>query len=386
MAQLKVPKDYAFRAGLELVAKVNKFECAFAEDASVSAPVLVIPSQPEAFGFSAVASAMARQSKDKAWPKNFLGDGNAALAAQIEQFVSMAEGFFTGVATETKTVVGQIQNAIKVHSYLVNETFTLADLLLYVALHQAVLKFSAKESKDFGDVVRWMIHIQNVSESPLEPIKVPQENPWVNHGRPEKAEKGPAQGGQGNKQARQPKQAKPKAAPQPQQPKGDSFDLCDIRVAQIVEVWPHPNADLLYCEKIDIGGGVIKSVVTGVRKFVPIEQMQNRRVVVFTNIKPGKIKGEVSEAMVLAGSNADHTKVELLEPPADAPVGTRVLCGDLVHTENPPVDKNGKAWKAVAEPGNLTINADHVACYKGVPLRVAQGNITVPTLANCEYH
>ncbi len=43
--------------------------------------------------------------------------------------------------------------------------------------------------------------------------------------------------------------------------------------------------------------------------------MVNRMVLVFANLKPGKLRGVLSEGMVLAASNAEHTKVELLEPP-----------------------------------------------------------------------
>jgi hypothetical protein len=151
-----------------------------------------------------------------------------------------------------------------------------------------------------------------------------------------------------------------------------------------VRVWPHPKADTLYCEEIDVGGGQIKRVVTGVRNFIPIEQMENRRCVVFVNIRPGKIRDEPSDAMVFAASDAGHTKVELLVPPPDAPVGTRVTCGEFVVGGTPPVDKTGRAWKAVAD--FLTVNADSVACYKGVPLAVPEGPITVETLANCSFH
>jgi hypothetical protein len=61
-----------------------------------------------------------------------------------------------------------------------------------------------------------------------------------------------------------------------------------------------------------------------------------------------------------------------------------VTCGRFSAHGNPPVDKNGKAWKAVAQ--FLTVNAEKVACYKGVPFAVAEGPITVETLADCSVH
>jgi aminoacyl tRNA synthase complex-interacting multifunctional protein 1 len=37
----------------------------------------------------------------------------------------------------------------------------------------------------------------------------------------------------------------------------------DIRVGKIVEVWKHPDSTKLYCEKIDIGNGVIRQIASG---------------------------------------------------------------------------------------------------------------------------
>ena len=56
-------------------------------------------------------------------------------------------------------------------------------------------------------------------------------------------------------------------------------------------------------------------VVSGLVKFIPIEQMANRRVVVVANMKPTKLKGVESQAMVLCGKAADGSAMELVEPP-----------------------------------------------------------------------
>ena len=50
-----------------------------------------------------------------------------------------------------------------------------------------------------------------------------------------------------------------------------------------------------------------------------ITALQNRRAVLLCNLKPAKMKGIESQAMVLAASDADHTKVELLMPPEGVP-------------------------------------------------------------------
>jgi tRNA-binding EMAP/Myf-like protein len=37
----------------------------------------------------------------------------------------------------------------------------------------------------------------------------------------------------------------------------------DIRVGKITKVWKHPDSDKLWCEEIDIGGGEIRQIASG---------------------------------------------------------------------------------------------------------------------------
>ena len=43
---------------------------------------------------------------------------------------------------------------------------------------------------------------------------------------------------------------------------------------------------------------VLVQVVSGLVKFVPVEKMENRRVVVVCNLKPAKMRGVLSSGMV----------------------------------------------------------------------------------------
>lgn len=58
---------------------------------------------------------------------------------------------------------------------------------------------------------------------------------------------------------------------------------------------------------------------------MPIEEMQDRMVVLLCNLKPAKMRGVTSEAMVMCASTPE--KVEILIPPAG------VMPGDLVDFE-----------------------------------------------------
>ncbi|XP_017001832.3 aminoacyl tRNA synthase complex-interacting multifunctional protein 1 [Drosophila takahashii] len=153
----------------------------------------------------------------------------------------------------------------------------------------------------------------------------------------------------------------------------------DLRVGRIVEVGRHPDADSLYLEKIDCGEAAPRTVVSGLVKFVPLEEMQNRLVVVMCNLKPAKMRGVTSEAMVMCASTPE--KVEVLSPPAGA------VPGDLVHCEGYPrqpdaqLNPKKKIFEACAP--DLMTNADLVACYKGAALHVpGKGNVVAQTLKN----
>ena len=71
----------------------------------------------------------------------------------------------------------------------------------------------------------------------------------------------------------------------------------DIRVGKLLEVWPHPESDKLYVEKIDLGEGTPRQILSGLRQNIPIENM-NGLVIVLANLKPRKLAGMESNGMV----------------------------------------------------------------------------------------
>ncbi|KAK9942904.1 hypothetical protein M0R45_008547 [Rubus argutus] len=90
-----------------------------------------------------------------------------------------------------------------------------------------------------------------------------------------------------------------------------SISRLDIRVGLITKAQKHPDADSLYVEEIDVGEGQPRTVVSGLVKYIPLEEMQNRKVCVLCNLKPASMRGIKSQAMVLAASNSDHTAVSI---------------------------------------------------------------------------
>jgi len=99
-------------------------------------------------------------------------------------------------------------------------------------------------------------------------------------------------------------------------------DRLDLRVAQIVDVQEHPNADNLYVLNVDLGGET-RQIVAGIRKNYSKDQLRGRKIVVLVNLEPAKLRGIESRGMLLAGE--DKADVGLVLPPDQSPVGSQVL-------------------------------------------------------------
>ena len=82
------------------------------------------------------------------------------------------------------------------------------------------------------------------------------------------------------------------------------------------------KSDKLLVSQIDLGEGRLRSIVSGVAEFYTPEQMVGKRVVVVANLKPVKLRGELSEGMVLASD--DGTTITVVEAPQAAAPGTVV--------------------------------------------------------------
>ncbi|XP_078388077.1 aminoacyl tRNA synthase complex-interacting multifunctional protein 1a isoform X1 [Cetorhinus maximus] len=153
----------------------------------------------------------------------------------------------------------------------------------------------------------------------------------------------------------------------------------DLRIGRIITVKKHPDADSLYVEEIDVGEEIPRTVVSGLVKHVPIEEMQNRLAVILCNLKPAKMRGVVSQAMVMCASSPE--KVEILDPPSDAVPGDRVTFEVYPGEPDKELNPKKKIWDQI-QP-DLSTNAEYVATYKGTPFEVkGKGVCKAQTMAN----
>jgi aminoacyl tRNA synthase complex-interacting multifunctional protein 1 len=121
----------------------------------------------------------------------------------------------------------------------------------------------------------------------------------------------------------------------------------DLRVGYIKSVSKHPQADSLYVEEIDVGEEKPRQVVSGLVKFIPEDQLMNRHVVLVCNLKPAKMRGVESQAMVLCASNADKSVVELVIPPAGSKPGDVLWFDGHQGTVDAQLKPKEKVWETV---------------------------------------
>ncbi len=170
------------------------------------------------------------------------------------------------------------------------------------------------------------------------------------------------------------KEKAPKPAKQPPKETLLSPHLIDLRVGHILRAIPHPNADSLYVSTIACGdpagtdntsthddGHIVRTVCSGLNGLIPLEQMQNRKIIAVCNLKPVTMRGIKSAAMVLAASprlkegEADDHKgpVELVDPPQGAQTGERVCFEGWEGEPEGVLNPKKKVWESL-QPGFTT--------------------------------
>lgn len=83
----------------------------------------------------------------------------------------------------------------------------------------------------------------------------------------------------------------------------DVFAKLDLRVATIRSAELHPNADKLLKLRLDDGTPEGRQVCAGIRQWYDPAALVGRQVVIVANLEPRKIRGEISQGMVLAASD-----------------------------------------------------------------------------------
>ncbi len=101
----------------------------------------------------------------------------------------------------------------------------------------------------------------------------------------------------------------------------DDFAKVEIKVGKVLESKFVEGADKLLVSKIKVGDE-IRQIVSGIAKFYPPEEFVGKNVAVVTNLKPVKLRGVLSEGMILAAS--DKKNLSLLTLDKEIADGTNI--------------------------------------------------------------
>lgn len=102
----------------------------------------------------------------------------------------------------------------------------------------------------------------------------------------------------------------------------DSFRALDIATGTILKAEKHPDADKLLRLEIDFGEEKSRQIISGIAEFFKPEDLPGRRVCAILNLPPRKIRGLISQGMVLTAETKG--KVELICAPDSMPNGSRI--------------------------------------------------------------
>lgn len=166
-----------------------------------------------------------------------------------------------------------------------------------------------------------------------------------------------------------------------------------LRAGTILEARQHPEADSLIVCKVDVGDvdetgtPSPRTVVAGLAQ-LDFDALTNRKVVVLANLKPAKMRGIESHAMLLAASD-DKDTVELVDVPDSVPNGELLSFeGKELGEPDAMLKSKGalKVWDRVK--AKLRVNGSGEAMYTEEDSTVrlinsSAGPVTVSSLTDC---
>ncbi len=150
-------------------------------------------------------------------------------------------------------------------------------------------------------------------------------------------------------------------------PKEDPFSKVDLRVAKILDVKDHPQADKLYMLHLDLGKMGKRVIVAGMKPYYKVDEIKGKKIVVVSNLKPATIRGVKSNGMLLAAE--DEKGVVSLLDPADSEPGSEVIIEGIEKNPSKVLDFDDfKKIKLIIEYGGK-------ATYNNKVLRAEKGEV-----------
>ena len=105
----------------------------------------------------------------------------------------------------------------------------------------------------------------------------------------------------------------------------EDWEKIDLRVGKILEVEDIDGADKLYKLTVDLGSEIGKRIIcAGIKEYYSKEELNGKKIILFVNLSPRKLRGIESQGMILAAVNEDESKIVLISPEKDIEIGSKV--------------------------------------------------------------
>ena len=101
------------------------------------------------------------------------------------------------------------------------------------------------------------------------------------------------------------------------------FQNVELKVAKVLSVEDHPNADKLVVVRADVGEEQPRTLVAGLKGHYEKDELVGKLVVVVTNLQPAKLRGVESRGMLLAAQEGEEVVLLTLDRPVSP--GSEVL-------------------------------------------------------------
>lgn len=101
----------------------------------------------------------------------------------------------------------------------------------------------------------------------------------------------------------------------------EEFFKIDLRVAQVLAAEKVEGADKLLKLQVDLGAEQ-RTLVAGIAKHYDPQALVGKKIIIVANLKPAKLRGILSQGMILAASSGEELGVLTVD--RDIPVGTKV--------------------------------------------------------------
>ena len=145
----------------------------------------------------------------------------------------------------------------------------------------------------------------------------------------------------------------------------------NLQVAQITEVKNHPKADKLLILKVKLKKE--RQIVAGLRGHYDKDDLINKKIVIVANLKPAKLRGEISQGMLLAAER--NGKVKILEAPESEPGDQVIPEGYLPKTAQIKYEEFAKV--------KLTVK-DKKVFYENKPLKTETEEVFIDIKDNAQ--